>query len=367
MTYPRLLTSVFVKRENENEAVYDISHNGIGVLKDCVSCEVTEERNRTFTLKLVYPVGGVHWDVMDVGQFVVCKPNKFESDQPFRIVDISKASGGNITVTAHHISYDMRGVVTRGFNAGTSGAFANGVNSESYDSSGESTIFTFSTDIQAQAHYVSDRTPPRTMRSVLLDTDNSFVSLFGGEFKFDGYNVYALQSRGKDKGTIIHSNSSLAELTWRRSIRDFATAVYPFWYSEIESEQYLELPEKVLHFGTAEYSDVEKVVPLNLSYDFDQIPTEEQLREAATAWVNRSWESNPPVNLKISIVDQNVGEISLCDIVTIVSEVLNKSIKAKVIKIVYDVLNDTIKNIAVGDSLPDLEDTFLRVSRKKLS
>ena len=36
----------------------DFTTFGIGVLKDCVSCEVTEERNGAFECVLKYPITG---------------------------------------------------------------------------------------------------------------------------------------------------------------------------------------------------------------------------------------------------------------------------------------------------------------------
>lgn len=36
----------------------DFSTYGIGVLADCISCEVTEERNGAYELVLQYPVTG---------------------------------------------------------------------------------------------------------------------------------------------------------------------------------------------------------------------------------------------------------------------------------------------------------------------
>ena len=36
----------------------DFTHNGIGRLVDCISCEVTEERNGIYELEMQYPVIG---------------------------------------------------------------------------------------------------------------------------------------------------------------------------------------------------------------------------------------------------------------------------------------------------------------------
>ena len=35
--------------------------NGLGGLSDCISCEVTEERNGAYTMQIVYPIDGLHF------------------------------------------------------------------------------------------------------------------------------------------------------------------------------------------------------------------------------------------------------------------------------------------------------------------
>ena len=41
-----------------NETATDFTTFGIGVLRECISCEVTEERNGSFELTLKYPTSG---------------------------------------------------------------------------------------------------------------------------------------------------------------------------------------------------------------------------------------------------------------------------------------------------------------------
>ena len=41
-----------------NSKETDFTHNGIGFLKDCISCVVTEERNGIYEAVMKYPVTG---------------------------------------------------------------------------------------------------------------------------------------------------------------------------------------------------------------------------------------------------------------------------------------------------------------------
>ena len=51
----------------------DFSTYGIGVLADCISCEVTEERNGTYELVLQYPATGRNYGELSSERII--KPN----------------------------------------------------------------------------------------------------------------------------------------------------------------------------------------------------------------------------------------------------------------------------------------------------
>ena len=57
------------------------AHNGIGVLTDCVSCVVTEERNGAFELEMAYPVDGAFYTSIAVDAIIKAKPNETKGDQ----------------------------------------------------------------------------------------------------------------------------------------------------------------------------------------------------------------------------------------------------------------------------------------------
>ena len=48
---------------------------GIGALSDCISCEVTEERNGAFELTMKYPVTERNYDQLANERIVKAKPN----------------------------------------------------------------------------------------------------------------------------------------------------------------------------------------------------------------------------------------------------------------------------------------------------
>ena len=54
---------------------YNFDTFGIGLLKDTISCEVTEERNGIFELTLKYPVKGNLYGYLKKECLIVVKPN----------------------------------------------------------------------------------------------------------------------------------------------------------------------------------------------------------------------------------------------------------------------------------------------------
>ena len=83
---------------------------GIGVLADCISCEVTEERNGAFELVLKYPTTGRNYAEIKSERLIKAKPNDTAKDQMFRIYRITTPLDGVVTVYAQHLSYDLSGV-----------------------------------------------------------------------------------------------------------------------------------------------------------------------------------------------------------------------------------------------------------------
>ena len=116
--------------------------NGIGSLADAVSCVVTEERNSTYELEMVYPVTGQHYADIQYRALIFVKPNPFDQPQPFRVYRISRPLNGLVTVYAWHISYDLNGIPVRPFHTYT----IDGTLTALSTNAAINNIFTFSTD-----------------------------------------------------------------------------------------------------------------------------------------------------------------------------------------------------------------------------
>ena len=107
-------TSEFLTKMNDPAYKYT---QGLGALKDCLSCYVEEEINGEYELEMKYPMNGLHFNEISDRCIILAKPSPNEDPQPFRIYDINTKIDSKITVKARHISYDLSGYVIEPFSS----------------------------------------------------------------------------------------------------------------------------------------------------------------------------------------------------------------------------------------------------------
>lgn len=105
-----MIPILYDKRETE------FITNGIGLLTDAVSCLVTEERNSTYELTLVYPQSGHLAEYIEEDSIIKAKANDTDELQLFRIYKTGKQIGDNTTYYAEHISYELTANPVEHFN-----------------------------------------------------------------------------------------------------------------------------------------------------------------------------------------------------------------------------------------------------------
>lgn len=98
--------------------------DGLGLLPDCLSCEVTEERNGVFEAAIQYPTTGRHYADVAVGSIVKLLPNDASDPQLFRVYKISAPINQVVTLSLEHISYELKEVPVINFKASGNAATA---------------------------------------------------------------------------------------------------------------------------------------------------------------------------------------------------------------------------------------------------
>lgn len=337
----------------------EFNHNGLGVLSDAANAEVTEERNGAFELTMQYPSGGWLFSELKNRRIIYCPAYPGGTPQPFRIYRITKPMGGLVTVYAQHISYDLSGVMLSRFSAGSAAeAFA-----KLPQYAVGNNPFTFFTDKSTQA--VFQVTAPASIRSKLGGSEGSLLDVYGGEYVFDGFTVKLLNERGQNRGVSIRYGKNLTDLTQEENIQSVYTGVYPYWAKE---EDYFELPEKTVNaegdFGFT------RLMPLDLSSEFEEKPSAEQLRAKAQEYMKSNKIGVPKVSLTVSFFPLEQSEeykdlalletVYLCDTVNVEFSALGVSATAKVVKTVYDVLRKRYRSIELGDAKSNIADTIVK-------
>lgn len=337
----------------------EFNHNGLGVLSDAADAEVTEERNGAFELTMQYPSGGWLFSELKNRRIIYCPAYPGGTPQPFRIYRITKPMGGLVTVYAEHISYDLSGVMLSRFSAGSAAeAFA-----KLPQYAVGNNPFTFFTDKSTQA--VFQVTAPASIRSKLGGSEGSLLDVYGGEYVFDGFTVKLLNERGQNRGVSIRYGKNLTDLTQEENIQSVYTGVYPYWAKE---EDYFELPEKTVNaegnFGFT------RLMPLDLSSEFEEKPSAEQLRAKAQEYMKANKTGVPKVSLTVSFFPLEQSEeykdlalletVYLCDTVNVAFSALGVSATAKVVKTVYDVLRKRYRSIELGDAKSNIADTIVK-------
>lgn len=336
--------------------------NGLGRL-DAISCKVIEERNGAFELEMEIAETADHASQIEADSIIVAKPSQADSLQPFRVYKLTKPINGKFTVLARHISYELNVITTMPFEiaAGTA-ACANTLTALKSNAVG-TCPFNFSTDVVTYSSY--KQTVPASIRNRIGGSEGSVLDRFGGELKWDKYNVYLYNHRGVQTPQVtLRYGKNIIDFNQEENIENTITGIVPYWIDSTGSD-IVTLTEKVIEIQNASSFPYKKTVPHDFSKDFDEKPTEAQLKAKAQAYVGTSGMGVPKVSIKLSFVNLSdtvdykdiaaFQTVSLCDNVAVQFEKLGINTTAEVIKTDYDVLREKYNYVEIGS----LRDTLV--------
>ena len=209
----------------ENET--DFVSNGIGGLSCATSCTVTEERNGSYELTMVYPVAGWHFKEIRYKRYIMAVPADGEKPQPFEIYSISKPISGKVTIKARHISYQLSYIVTL---PGEKEKTAETALQSLGDLATTDCPFDFSSDIIAKGTF--QNSTPQSIRALLGGQAGSILDVFGGEYLFDGYKVKLLKNRGSTIPVLLEYGKNIIDLQQEENIASTYPAVIAFWKNQ---------------------------------------------------------------------------------------------------------------------------------------
>ena len=322
-------------------------HNGLGVLSDCISCQVEQERNGKYELVMVYPITGIHAQDLAERRVLKVKPNFTDNPQLFRIDRIGGTMGGKFTVYAKHISYDLNGFEILSGEA---------INAEAACILLENAAqgYSITTDKQVTANFKIDT--PAPVRSYFAGRQGSFLDVFGtAELKYDNFEVKFLLHAGRDRGVTIRYGKNLLELTQEKESSNLYTHVIAFYKSE---EGPTIVGQKV---ATGLTLDVPKTYILDCSSEYDEAPTEAALTAYAQNYVSGHNLTVPSNNIRLGFVQSGelTNRVDLCDTVTVYYEALGITrANVKCIRTKWDCLREKYIETEFGDAKQDLSSTI---------
>ena len=325
--------------------------NGIGKLCDCLSCFVTEKRNGAYELKMTYPSDGIHAEEIIEDRIIFAKPAERTSYQPFRIYKIMTPLTGLLEIAARHIQYQQNFITVSPFSANGSRAAMAAIKSHTTTDC----PFEFWTDIDSSAVFSIES--PATVRGCLGGMEGSMLDTYGGEYEWDMFTAMLHGYRGADHGVKIVYGKNLIDFNMERSIENMITGVHPYW-KHSEDGTLFELPEKVM---TVEHdSTYEKISVLDCTSQFEERPTEAQLRNYVRQYLKNTSLTEPDIDIKIDFFQlwQTPGyadiaeaeRVNLCDTVHVYISKLGLSVSCKVTETEYDVLLERYKSIVLSNA-----------------
>lgn len=364
----------------------EFTSNGLGRLRDCISCVVTEERNGVYECDFEYPVSGANYDLIQVGRIigvshseaVKSKPTRLrgtitdeERDtitdegglaltagitknipeydiQPFDIVSFTRPIDGVVTFHCTHISYRQSYLTV-------AGSDINDLESalSLLKQAQPNNPFSYTTDKRSTGYMASANGVPITVRSMLGGVEGSILDTYGGEYEWDKWNVILHDHRGVERDFSIRYGVNMLDYNEELDTQGTYSSCIPYWTDGTS-----------IVVGDRQDSDTPTItgrgecVPLDVSDKFENKPTKAQVEAMGLSVMDAQNPMIPMQNIHIEFVRlQDVGfeglenllSCELCDVINVVFPYYNASGKFKIVKTTWDVLADRYESMELGD------------------
>jgi phage minor structural protein len=340
--------------------VTSIGNYGLGALKDALSCTVSCEENGAYDLTLIYPMTGLHAELLAERRLISAAPSRYENRQLFRIYRMTRPTDGKIQAYAHHISYDLKDCIVKPFTAASLSEAITKLKagivgdcpfdiSANYDTAG-----TFSVS------------KPMTVRAALLSRNSdNLASAYDGVWTFDGLSCVLRKKETVDRGVKIAYGLNLLDVTQEKNIEDVYTHVYPFWMNSEKSKYYDLEP-----IAASSITGYRKIYPLDLTSYYQKAPSNASMKKTTDEFIQKNEIGKISVSLTVSYVQLEKcveytgsgqsGIILRGDTVEVRYLRLGVSATARITKTDYNALLERYDSLQVGDAKERLARTTIR-------
>ena len=328
--------------------------NGLGRLRDCITCTVTEERNGVYELDFEYPITGQHFEDIRIGRIIAVEHDENGDIQPFDIVSYTRPINGVVTFHCTHISYRQSFLTVNGTNiTSLSAAFSR---LKTYAS--PSNPFTYWTDKTSTGFVGAFDGIPKSVRSILGGVEGSILDTYGGEYEWDRFNVKLWSARGQFRDFAIRYGVNMMDYQDETDSSSCYSSIIPYWTdgttTVVGNKQTL---------SSRPPSGRDACIPLDVSDKFDSadgtVPTTAQINAMGLSVLNQGSPYLPTQNITVSFVRlQDTPEYSqfssllrcgLCDTIKVIFPDYNSSGTFKIVRTVWDVLGERYNEMELGD------------------
>lgn len=332
----------------------DFDNNGLGFLRDLISCSVTEELNGDYSVEFVYPLNGLLSEYIQEENIIKCDVGH-DNYQLFKIYSIDK-NFETITVNAKHIFYSLADnfVVDIAPKNQPCSELTNWILSHTVVKNNFEAFSSIST--LKSARYV--RKNP--IECIIGTDNNSVVNLYNAELQRDNFKIKLLTRVGSDNHLKLLFGKNITGINISIDSSEIYTEIMPIGFDG------LILPEKFIISPLVNNYPNPKITKYefsNIKYDPDDEEAYHTLDEAydalrlATKDLFDSGIDKPTINIKLDWLELSKTEeyknqygsleqVHLGD--TIYAELAGLSYETRVIKTVYNPLSKMIEKFEIG-------------------
>lgn len=351
----------------------DLSVNGIEVHPS--ECQFEATINGTWQLSMEVPTSDVHWiDVEDNGVIKVDTPYGI---QLFRIYSKDKTQF-DISMNAYPIFMDSKNDTfiydRRPTNCDGQTALSTLLNGTKYK--GHSNISTKST-----AYWIRKN----VIECIGSNDDNSFLNRWGGEVRYDNYDIYINDRIGSDNGMRVEFGFNMKEVEEKVDFSNVVTRIRPVAYNGyqladgefIDSPLRNKYPKDFISEITYDYIKLASDVSGEIQDGDIVCDTIDSLRDELKKAAKKEFEENqidkPTIEYNVSVVDlsrsdkyklfKDMLKLNLGDTLIVKNKRLDIDTTARVKSIKYNCITNRMEELTIGDVVPSFFDKQADISR----
>ncbi len=351
----------------------------LGRMTKCSSCIVSEERNGDYLLNAVISTLDTCAKLLQTQFIIKAKPNPFDEPQYFLIYEITPKNLSEITIKAKHIKHCLyNNVIT----ADGSGSSSEETPQEQWNLYVKEYIalenhFNFISDITTKKAMEMGYCIPCTVGMWLSNEEGCILNLYSGEYKYDNFNIYFLQKRGKDSKYKLRWGQNMSDCEQTISSENIASHIVATAevFDEYKGKSYFvtgdvlpltqtssKLQSLYLLDVSNEASNNKEDWTINSHTGANIDLVKGQLNVRASANRQRIAESNgkPIANIKVNFRSDldEMKNVALCDTVHV--DVNGEDVTAKVIKTEFDCLLERWNKLEIGMPKSKLSDYIIK-------